>query len=181
MCRGCHGTFCLFPEQRWCMVGCLKALLFGASIYNNSSCLQPGPGSDGVNNLNANWRWHWSCQVKPVTKEQMCSVSLVPAAMQHYRPAVVMELGAAWCDADTNSIKCPLSRRLRTNSICLFLPTHHPPPPPPNVPVGGGAHTHRHWCFTSGAWRCWPFQIRENSKNNTVRADIVDVLQVVMG
>lgn len=44
--------------------------------YIITAAFQSRPGSDGVDNLNANWQWHWSCRVKPATKEQMCSVSL---------------------------------------------------------------------------------------------------------
>ena len=77
------------------------------------------------------------------SQQQRNRWALCPRGLQQCsqgRAAVAMELGAAWCDADTDSIKCPLSCLLQTNPVHT-LPTH--------------THTHTHATYTCRLMFCF--------------------------
>lgn len=121
MCYGYSSIFCQFPRAEVLYGGFLRRALFGVRIYNNNSCLWLRPGSDGVNDLNANWRWHWLCQVKPVTKEQMYSWCL-----QQYSHCRQPGGGAQSprCEVDINSVKWSLSYIPNTHTQTCHMVLH---------------------------------------------------------
>ena len=118
--------------------------------HNNNSCSWPGPGRDGVSQLNHNWRWHWALSSEASSKgtDVLCAW---PAATQSRQTSLAMELGGgAWCDADTDAVKCPLSCLLQTTLYTTSQHTHT---------HTHMQHTHTDWCFASCAWRHWAFEI----------------------
>ena len=113
--------------------------------HNNNSCSWPGPGRDGVSQLNDNWRWHWALSSEASSKgtDVLCAW---PAATQSRQTSLAMELGGGmvWCRHRCSQMPAVLSA---SDKPC----TH-----PPNTHT---QHTHTDWRFASYAWRHWVFEI----------------------
>lgn len=139
------GTMCQFPRAGVGCGGVSESTTVWGEQYNNNSCLWSRPGSDRVNNLNANWRWHWLCQWKQWQRDRRALCLLVPAATPSLQTSNGEGHRAAWCGAHNNSTT-------RTQSCLLHTHPVHPP--------------NTHTCSGLSRWG-------ENSTENTWSSDTV--------